>query len=204
MLNTYIQNRGITKTIIHNNNEHYLNEMKWDADYDGEIANLSLDINDNNKNQHIDLKLNNEELSELMNLPSVEKSIDKRLKSDFLLKKNYNEPKMIMIYQKPKNYIKKRVHFAEPLTESLVEPFIETISSSQIKPQEKKYTHISSPLPKEKYIYTSEIEKDLIGKPRSRATLRVSKKPKTWTFKNRRSSKSKTSYLRKKLKKQTL
>ena len=38
--NTFIKNVGITKTLINNNNETYANEMKWEGDYNGEIAKL--------------------------------------------------------------------------------------------------------------------------------------------------------------------
>ena len=43
MLNTFIKNRGTTKTIIHNNNDNNVNEINWDADYDGDVANISMD-----------------------------------------------------------------------------------------------------------------------------------------------------------------
>jgi len=49
MLDTFIKNKGTTKTIIHNNNKNYYNEVNWDADYDGEKANISLDIDENGK-----------------------------------------------------------------------------------------------------------------------------------------------------------
>ena len=39
MLDTYIKNRGSTKTIIHDNNRNNVNVIKWDADYDGTEAN---------------------------------------------------------------------------------------------------------------------------------------------------------------------
>ena len=44
MLNTYIKNRGMTKTISHNDNKNSVNEATWDADYDGSTANISLDL----------------------------------------------------------------------------------------------------------------------------------------------------------------
>ena len=34
MLNTFIKNKGYTKTIIHDNNNNRVNELDWDADYD--------------------------------------------------------------------------------------------------------------------------------------------------------------------------
>jgi hypothetical protein len=49
MLDTYIKNRGSTKTIIHYNNRNKVSLIKWDADYDGNEANISLDLNNNKK-----------------------------------------------------------------------------------------------------------------------------------------------------------
>ena len=101
MLNTFIKNQGITKTLIHNNNKNYYNEMDWDADYDGEIAKISLNINDNGEHQHFNTKLNNSEIAELFNIPTVNKSIDERLYNDFLGKypKQMDDHKMILIYK---------------------------------------------------------------------------------------------------------
>ena len=62
MLNTYIKNQGITKTIIHDNNHNHINQVKWDADYDGDIANLSIDTNTDGKRKHFDFSLDNLEL----------------------------------------------------------------------------------------------------------------------------------------------
>jgi hypothetical protein len=49
MLDTYIKNRGSTKTIIHDNNQNNINQINWDADYDGQNANISLDLTNNGK-----------------------------------------------------------------------------------------------------------------------------------------------------------
>ena len=52
MLNTYIKNRGITQTLINNNNQKQFNQINWDADYDGQNANISVTSDtDGNKNQ---------------------------------------------------------------------------------------------------------------------------------------------------------
>ena len=60
MQDIYIKNSGITKTLIHsnNNNKNEINEIKWDADYDGNVANISLDFN-NNGMIHYDMKFDN-------------------------------------------------------------------------------------------------------------------------------------------------
>jgi len=83
MLDTYIKNRGMTKTIIHNNNHNTINETNWDADYDGDVANVSLDLSKNGRNKHLDFKLTNDDLANLLTIPSVRQPIHKRLKMDF-------------------------------------------------------------------------------------------------------------------------
>jgi hypothetical protein len=84
MLNTYIKNRGKTKTIIYDNNNNHINEINWDADYDGDVANLSLTTNNDGKHQQFDLTLNNDDLAEILNYPSVNTPIHKRLETDYI------------------------------------------------------------------------------------------------------------------------
>ena len=49
---SYIQNPGFTKPIIHNNKHNLLNEINWKSNYDGKIAKINLEINNNGKNKH--------------------------------------------------------------------------------------------------------------------------------------------------------
>jgi len=89
MLNTYIKNRGYTKTIIHNNSSHKkglnaVNELKWDADYDGDVANINLTSNTNGHKKHFDITLDNNDLENILSIPSVDMPIHERLQTDFL------------------------------------------------------------------------------------------------------------------------
>lgn len=83
MLNTYIKNQGITKTIIHDNNHNHVNLINWDADYDGDTANISINTNTDGKCNQFDVTLDNEDLANILNIQSVNIPIDKRLKMDF-------------------------------------------------------------------------------------------------------------------------
>jgi hypothetical protein len=82
MLNTFIKNRGSTKTIIHNNNDNNVNEIEWDADYDGDVANISLDLTNNGNVNHYNVKLDNDDLANILNVNSVKTPIHKRLEKD--------------------------------------------------------------------------------------------------------------------------
>jgi len=83
--NIYIKNIGKTKTLIHNSdtNKNKMNEIAWNADYDGENANIYLNTNTNGKKHKYDVKLDNEDLANILNIPSVNMPIDKRLELYF-------------------------------------------------------------------------------------------------------------------------
>jgi len=83
MLNTYIKNRGITQTLVNNNNQKQFNQINWDADYDGQNANISVTSDTDGNKNHFDITLDNEDLANMLNIPSVSTPIDKRLQMDF-------------------------------------------------------------------------------------------------------------------------
>jgi len=151
MLNTYIKNRGLTQTILHDNNGNQFNETNWDADYDGNIANLSFTSNTDGNKQHFDVKLNNDDLASILNVPSVGMPIDKRLQMDFKNPTFRHDPDILKIelpeFQTPElSPIKPSYVVDEPLTipskmsiEDLIQP-----------PNAKSY--LSSPLPNEELV----------------------------------------------------
>jgi hypothetical protein len=87
--NTFIKNVGYSKTFINNNNKSFSNQMQWEGDYNGNIAKLNLDINDNGKKDSLHLELNNEDLLNILNTKSINKPIHERLEIDYLTKKLY-------------------------------------------------------------------------------------------------------------------
>jgi len=95
MFNTYIKNKGKMKTIIHKNHHNKVREVEWDADYDGNKANINIDLNNGHHDKHYQLQLDNDNLAELLNIPSVNMPLEKRLLRDFKKsRKSYhnNEP----------------------------------------------------------------------------------------------------------------
>jgi hypothetical protein len=82
MLNTYIKNRGTSQMLVRNNNKNKFNEINWDADYDGETAHISLETTSNGLSKLYNIELDNEDLANLLSVPSVNMPIDKRLKID--------------------------------------------------------------------------------------------------------------------------
>ncbi len=81
----YIKNKGVTKLVIKNNSKKDEKTFKWNVDYDGDEADIELDIKDNRNKKHYNWKLDNDDLAKLLNVPSIEKPIDQRLRDDFLL-----------------------------------------------------------------------------------------------------------------------
>jgi hypothetical protein len=136
MLNTYIKNKGITQTIIHNsnNNQNEFNEINWDADYDGNTANISITSDTNGLRQHYDATLDNIDLDKLLNIPSVDMPLHKRLANDFA-----NQ----MVTSDPRKY-----YIELPETEPENMESFDSIQQDSIKPR----SYISSPMANEEII----------------------------------------------------
>ena len=83
MLNTFIKNRGITSTIIRENNHSHINETKWDADYDGDVAHIDVATNNDGKINQYKIHLDNEDLAHMLSLPSVDMPLEERLQMDY-------------------------------------------------------------------------------------------------------------------------
>ena len=203
MLFTNIKNKGTTQTINDKNNKNYYNEVNWDADYDGEKANISLDIDENGKKGHMEMKMNNDELAELLNIPSENSMLDKRLHRDFLSKRSRRDHNMIEI-EIPKQYhdtIPKSILYRHPRAkDSLInEKNNKRVHFQNEKPlslenemAENIYTHISSPAPKEEILFPLSVNESKTRKyryhrrPKTHVTYKVYRK-------NRNSSSSPSS-----------
>lgn len=181
MLDTFIKNKGTTKTIVHENSHNRVNEINWDADYDGKKAEVKINFNEDGHKKRINFTLDNDDLANMLNIPSVDLPLEKRLKRDFV--EHYDEPIIYKIELDKEPTIRhkelKYMSLSSPLT-------IEELFDN-------KNTHISSPLPNEELIIPLTINKKT---PRRRArrykTYRVYKRQKRSTTKsNRRSSTSK-------------
>jgi hypothetical protein len=81
---TYVKTIGATQTYISNNNNKRFNEVKWDADYDGNIANVYVKTNDDGHRQNYNIQLTNDDLENLLNVSPVNQPLERRLQTDFL------------------------------------------------------------------------------------------------------------------------
>ncbi len=90
MLSSYIQNQGFTKTIFQGDRDILQNEIKWQGDYNGKIANINVDINDNGNKEFVSMQLDNNTLRQLFGIQPVEIPLEKRLLNDYLSRDKYN------------------------------------------------------------------------------------------------------------------
>lgn len=190
MLDTYIKNRGSTKTIIHNNHHNNVKEMKWDADYDGDIANVSFDLKNNGKAKHYNIKLDNSDLAKIFNIDSVNLPIDQRLKRDFKKMRMERQPSIYDIYLED---LQPQVMEEQPLLLNNETDIMSFIDDDLMKTSKPVYSHISSP--EEELLIPLTIDKDSEKsyvltprrhhvKPRTHKTYRVYKHKKATSSKN--------------------
>jgi hypothetical protein len=127
--NTFIKNKGITKTYTYNKPHNTLNasEIDWDAEYDGKQANISVNLQqlDGDK-QHYDIKLDNHDLEQILSMPSINTPIDKRLINDFKLRKKNKYINMNSPYDMPMILMPKQQdadsYFSRPVYPNLALP----------------------------------------------------------------------------------
>jgi hypothetical protein len=160
MLNTYIKNRGTTKTIIHDNSNSHkyntlnaVNELKWDADYDGDVANISITSDTNGNKKHFNITLDNNDLEHILNIPSVDTPIHQRLKNDFYKEHFTHEP---TIYKIELPQIEIPPVAPMPFEHKNI-PKIKTLE--QIFNNPKPIRYLSTPLPNEELIIPVSINK---------------------------------------------
>jgi hypothetical protein len=181
MLNTYIKNRGITQTIIlNNNNNNHVNQINWDADYDGNTANISVDANSNGKSSHFDIKLDNNDLANLLNVQSVNMPIDKRLQMDFYQPHYDTEPYFIELPTPPLKPREPTIEEPYTTVEELVDRRISSPKSDEIFLPLSIDTKTMNKYTKNKRKHRkSHITHKLVKKIRSKSTRSKSSKSKT-------------------------
>jgi len=149
MLNTYIKNQGLSQTVIYNSNKKQkeFNEVNWNADYDGNQANISVTSNSNGDKKRYNVSLDNNDLANMLSVPSVNMPIDRRLDMDFNSPTFGNNPSILKIEL--------------PEIEDLINDMTDTASASlrpkvaSLRPKvasSKLQSYLSSPLSNEEFI----------------------------------------------------
>jgi hypothetical protein len=201
MLNTYIKNRGTMKTIVHDHDKNKVNVLNWDADYDGDNANLILTSTTDGKKKQIGIQLDNNDLANLLNIPSVNMPLDRRLKDDFIKKPS---PKLLQIQLPESELDTDLTDIESPETIEFPESMSIQPSSTSIEDLLSSSRFLSSPLPDDKLIIPITINdrpshdytltsRRRHRRPKTHKTYRVYKVNKKPTHTSRSSPKSKSS-----------
>ena len=168
MLETYMKNKGTTKTIFHNNNTNIVKEYDWDVDYDGDKARVSIDSKENGRPGHYELEFDNNDLANILKVNSVKKPITQSLLDDFNFNNfnnnNFNEPNIIKIdnslpsllttvnnseFQNPiENPLENMLHEIDSIKENTYPSIVIDIIKSKPKTRkrQKKITYKQNPI----------------------------------------------------------
>jgi hypothetical protein len=97
---TYIKTMGSAKAYIQRGMQRDAKEINWDVDYNGDNADIDLDIGSNGEMTHYKAVLSNEDLANLLNIPSVNEPLENRLQNDFLVDRRVYKLEPVS-YQRP-------------------------------------------------------------------------------------------------------
>jgi hypothetical protein len=144
MLNTYIKNVGSTQTIIGNRCQNHVEEMDWNADYDGNKAKIRIRTNSDGNKGRYHFTLDNSDLANLLNVDSINMPIHKRLKADFKKPVFRHDPNIYRI-ELPPAY-EKKILFSEPSYPSISDDSYEELMDSS------PTSFLSSPSPDDEFV----------------------------------------------------
>jgi len=91
---------GSAKAYIQRGMQRDAKEVRWDVDYNGDNADIDLDIGNNGEMTHYKAILSNEDLANLLNIPSVNEPLENRLQNDFLVDRRVYKLEPVS-YQQP-------------------------------------------------------------------------------------------------------
>lgn len=143
MLNTYIKNIGSSQTIIGNSCQNHIEEMDWNADYDGDKAKILIRTNSDGDKQKYHFTLDNADLANLLKIDSVNMPIHKRLKSDFKKQVFRHDPNLYRIELPTSESTESSYMSESPISDS--SSLSELINSSP-------NSFLSSPSPNDEFI----------------------------------------------------
>lgn len=185
MLNTYIKNVGSTQTIIGNRCQNHMEEMDWNADYNGDEAKIRIRINSDGNEGKYHFTLDNSDLANLLNIDSVNMPIHKRLKSDFKKSIFRHNPNIYRIELPTSKLYSKESSY--PSISDSSDSFSELIDSSpnsflsSPSPEDEFIVPVTiNPRPYKKYTFTPK-RRNLTLK--THKTHRIYKRPRSSTFK---------------------
>ena len=109
---------GSAKAYIQRGMQRDAKEVNWDVDYNGDNADIDLDIGTNGEMTHYRAVLSNEDLANLLNIPSVNEPLENRLQNDFLVDRRVYKLEPVPRMQRPIRVIRTRRYKRRPKTTS--------------------------------------------------------------------------------------
>lgn len=76
-------NIGSTNTIVKKNDTVTNSSIDWRGNYNGKVADIYISVDDNGRKEEMNIKLDNNDLTKLLGIPSINKQLDQRLMDDF-------------------------------------------------------------------------------------------------------------------------
>ena len=150
-------NKGVTQTVIYGN-EPQVHNVGWSAEYDGNKLNVDVNTVTNGEHKHLDFKLSNDDLMNMLNRQSINMPIDKRLEIDFFGIDLHNKKKRKT--RKYKHHKVKSIH--TPITNHKVKKSSPPKSSSIYELVGSNY--LTSPMLGEDYIVPLSLERNSMDK----------------------------------------
>jgi hypothetical protein len=86
-------NIGSTNTTVKKNDIITNSSIDWSGNYNGKVADIHVSVDDNGRKEEMNIKLDNDDLTKLLGIPSINKQLDQRLMDDFYgsqVYKNYD------------------------------------------------------------------------------------------------------------------
>ena len=95
MENTYAKSTGTAKLYLQKHGDRHSSNVNWNMDYDGELADIDLDVTVDGEKDRYNIVLDNDDLTEILHKQSVKKPLEERLYDDYIIdRKVYKiEPK---------------------------------------------------------------------------------------------------------------
>ena len=109
---------GSAKAYIQRGMHRDAKQVNWDVDYNGDNADIDLDIGTNGEMTHYRAVLSNEDLANLLNIPSVNEPLENRLQNDFLVDRRVYKLEPVPRMQRPIRVIRTRRYKRRPKTTS--------------------------------------------------------------------------------------
>ena len=167
----YENENGMNQSFVNINGKKKYKNLKWNVDYNGEVANIYLKSNDNGRKKIYNFMLDNNDLANMLNVNTNDMLIDERLKQDFkqinLSESNPKKDLIIIEFENKPNIVTQNLQEEMPTQE------IYSISSLKKTKTKKSSRHSSRHSSKKSSTHSSR------QKPKSHKVYKIYKNSKS-------------------------